>query len=474
MLKVEQNEALEELNAASEAFTRSVHQREGSLDWLPIGVCVCDRVGRLTRFNRRAAALWGFAPKAGDEIFKIEADLRAADQKGVLLTAEDCPMGRALRTGEPVNDAEITMQRPDGSKVILLANVDPLFDESGRLVGAVKCFQDITEKKENEQRVRQGARTIRSLIDALPGAIYTTDPEGRITFFNRSAVKLWGREPSASADRWCGSHQLFNAEGEPLAHENSPMAIAHRTGEPIRDVECILERPNGERVRFMSYPTPIHDQSGLLVGAVNMLVDTSEVHRLNARQKILIDELNHRVKNTLATVQALALQTFPRNERPEAVDAFLARLLALSKAHDHLTRDHWESAELAALLNDVLRHLEGVGERIQLYGPPLRIAPRVALTLAMTFNELATNAMKYGALSNADGAVTAAWRTEGEHLLLHWRESGGPPVAPVERRGFGTRMIQRGIESELGGKAELRFAPEGLECDLALPLAALV
>ncbi len=473
MLQDQEKEALEGLTAASEAFARSVYQKEGSLDWLPIGVAVCDRHGRLTRFNRRAVALWGFAPAAGEDIYKIEAGLKAADQKGVLLTAEDCPMGRALRSGEPVMDAEITMQRPDGAKIVLLANVDPLFDEDGRLVGAVKCFQDITEKKENEQRVRQGARTIRRLIDALPGAIYTTDPEGHVTFYNLSAVKLWGREPKANQDRWCGSYKLFTAEGEPLAHEDSPMAIAQRTGEPVRDVECILERPDGERVRFMSYPTPIHDQSGLLVGAVNMLVDTSEVHRLNTRQKILIDELNHRVKNTLATVQALALQSFPRAERPGAVDAFLARLMALSKAHDHLTRDHWESAELAALLNDVLRHLEGVGDRIQLYGPPLRIAPRAALTLAMTFNELATNAMKYGALSNGEGEVTVAWRADGDQLILHWRESGGPPIEPVERRGFGTRMVQRSIESEMDGKADLRFPRTGFECDLALPLASL-
>ena len=262
MLVGEENETMEGLAAASQAFAQSVGRHEGSLDWLPIGVCVCDRFGRVTRYNRTAATLWGCEPAIGDEIYTIERALQAADGRGVRLSAEDCPMGRALRTGESVRDSEIALARPDGVKIVVLASVNPLFDERGNLVGAVKCFQDITEKKEAEQRLRRGARAIRELIDALPAAIYTTDAEGRLTFFNRSAVELWGREPRLNEDLWSGAHKLIAADGEDLPHDQCPMARALKEGVPIRNVQIVVERPDGSRVPCLPFPTPFHDISG--------------------------------------------------------------------------------------------------------------------------------------------------------------------------------------------------------------------
>ena len=139
-----------------------------------------------------------------------------------------------------------------------------------------------------------------------------------------------------------------------------------------------------------------------------MLVDITERKEAEARQKVMLDELNHRVKNTLATVQAMAAQTFRAEDAPRSdVAAFTSRLMALAVTHDHLTRDHWEAADLRAIINDVFRPLHtGTDDRIHISGAPVRLAPRAALTLGLTMNELATNAMKYGSLSVPEGCST--------------------------------------------------------------------
>jgi PAS domain S-box-containing protein len=357
----------------------------------------------------------------------------------------------------------------------MLTNVEPLFDQNGEIIGAVKCFQDITPQKENERRIRQGARAMRTLVDALPAAIYTTDAEGRINFYNKSAAALWGREPALNEDMWCGAHRLLRIDGSELPHEECPMAVTLKTREPVRNVEAIVERPDGSRVPVIPFPTPLFNAEGELVAGINMLVDITERKKFDERQKVLIDELNHRVKNTLATVQAMAIQSFRRNDGDrEEVDAFLSRLLALSRTHDHLTRQHWEAADLRAVAEDVLRPLsDRPSGGVSIEGASMRIAPRAALTLGLVLNELATNAAKYGSLSAPEGKLDVSWRVVGDEFILEWRESGGPTVENVTRRGFGTRMIERGVEAELDGNAHLRFEPTGFQCDIRVPRASL-
>jgi two-component sensor histidine kinase len=225
----------------------------------------------------------------------------------------------------------------------------------------------------------------------------------------------------------------------------------------------------------MPYPTPLFGAGGELVAGINMLVDITERKKFDERQKVLIDELNHRVKNTLATVQAMAVQSFRRSDgEREDVDAFLTRLHALSRTHDHLTREHWETADLRAVVSDVLRPLsDRPSGGVSIDGASMRIPPRAALTLGLVLNELATNAAKYGSLSAPEGKLGVSWRADGDEFILEWRESGGPEVLPVTRRGFGTRMIERGVDSELDGHAHLRFEPAGFQCDIRVPMASL-
>ena len=185
------------------------------------------------------------------------------------------------------------------------------------------------------------------------------------------------------------------------------------------------------------------------------------------RQRLLMDELNHRVKNTLATVQAIAQQTLRGSATPQQfAEAFESRLLALSKTHNALTDSRWEGAGLQQILKQELSPYGA--ERVTLSGNDVQLSARVALALGMVFHELATNAAKYGALSAA-GRLRVSWFMEADTLSLEWRETGGPAPSPPTRRGFGSRLIERSITGELQGSVMIDYNPEGLVCGFTVP-----
>src|SRR5579883_315703 len=319
---------------------------------------------------------------------------------------------------------------------------------------------------ESEHRFRQ-------LLQALPAAVYTTDAEGRITFYNEAAAEFAGRRPKLR-ELWCVTWRLFNPDGSRLPHDECPMAIALKENRAVRGAEAIAERPDGSRRWFAPYPTPLHDSSGKLTGAINMLVDITERKEAERQQKLLIDELNHRVKNTLATVQSLVAQTARSTvDAREFHKAVEGRILALSRAHNLLSQHRWADAELTQLLHSGLEPYLAKGN-VVLSGEHIRISPQVALMVSMAIHELATNAAKYGALSSAAGRINVSWaaRANGAspRLWLRWLEENGPPVAEPTHQGFGMRLIKRGIQAELGGQTRVEFAPAGLRCEIEIPL----
>jgi two-component sensor histidine kinase len=197
--------------------------------------------------------------------------------------------------------------------------------------------------------------------------------------------------------------------------------------------------------------------------------------RSDARQRLMINELNHRVKNTLATVQSVAAHSFKLGEPETARAAFEARLFALSKTHDVLTRENWEGANLRDIVTEAMApYRRDNAERFTLVGEPVQLPPRIALPLAMALHELSTNAAKYGAFSTASGEVLIEWKLidagNGPHLSLNWTETNGPLTQKPTHKGFGSRLIERGLTRELGGKVDLDYRPTGLVCALSLPL----
>ncbi len=223
--------------------------------------------------------------------------------------------------------------------------------------------------------------------------------------------------------------------------------------------------------RFLDFIyQPLRLPSGEVTGVFVEGSDVTDRVLAERQQKLLVDELNHRVKNSLATVQAIASQTLRATPDPEAFrQAFESRLIALSATHDLLTATSWRGADLRDVL--LVEFKPYAPNRYALDGESVDLAPSEALALGLVVHELATNAAKYGALSDGDGCVEVTWTVEDSRLRLTWRERGGPAVTPPARVGFGSRLIERSLTGSLAGSARLEFAPDGLICQIELPLS---
>ena len=329
------------------------------------------------------------------------------------------------------------------------------------------------------EQVRAGEARFRDLIETAPDAMVIADVDQRIVLVNAQAERLFGY---ARADM----------VGQPI---DMLMPTEFRGAHADRLAD-FLARPRVQRMgygrelfglRSDGVRFPIETNLSLLPGAEGGLIssairDITERREAEERQGLLNRELNHRVKNTLASVQAIVHQTLKSSSDSRAFsDAFTARLAALSQSHDVLTRNDWSGARVREIVAEQLSPYErsapdegGEPSRFELDGPEVKLGPNRAVTLGMTIGELATNAAKYGALSDG-GAVDVRWRRSDRDgapwLGLTWREHGGPPVAAPTHRGFGTRLIERSLAG-LNGSARLDFAPEGLICDLEFPLLA--
>ena len=195
------------------------------------------------------------------------------------------------------------------------------------------------------------------------------------------------------------------------------------------------------------------------------------IARAETLHELLIDEINHRVKNTLATVQSLASQTFRSGTDAASRNKFDARLASLGRAHDVLSAKKWEVADIGEVVAATLEPFASASpHRIAFDGPSVPMSSRAVVMLSLVLHELATNAAKYGALSGPVGRVTVSWTLEPHDTVnLNWRESGGPPVGKPDRVGFGSTLIEKGFTAQMGGSATLRYEPDGLTCALEFP-----
>jgi PAS domain S-box-containing protein len=331
------------------------------------------------------------------------------------------------------------------------------------------------------------------LIEILPAAVYVCNADAVIVAFNQHATQLWGRSPrpGQTDEKYCGSYKLFWPDGTYLPPEQTSMGWVLRNGKPWCNQEAIIERPDGSRVTVLINIAPIFDDSDKQIGAVSCFQDLSEQKQAEAerenvrahaaaRQTLLLRELSHRVKNSLAVVQSIAAQTHMFAPPEQFYNAFTARLEALGKAHDLLTQSEWEAIGLSdvACLGFAPYDGQGTRQRWTIEGPNIFLAPNEAMTLSLAFHELATNAAKFGALSNLAGRIDVRWslRDAGEerYLDIEWVERGGPIVEPPLSRGFGSRLLERAIVHELGGDTRLDFDPTGVECHIRLPLSSRV
>jgi PAS domain S-box-containing protein len=456
-----------ELHTAELAREASEARLAATYEAAIIGIAEADEHGRLLRVNDTLCEITGCSR---EELLSMSfADYTHPDDR-----AGDIELYRRQVSGEIANYSyRKRATRPDGSVRYLDVFSSSVRDSAGRFSYGVRVIQDVTEAKRMQDRIRESEQHMRDLLEALPAAVYTTDANGRITFYNKMAVEMSGRTPSLD-DEWCVTWKLYWPDGTPLPHDQCPMAIALKERRPVRGTEAVAERPDGTRVPFVPYPTPLYDSEGKLIGAINMLVDITERKRAENAQKLLIEELNHRVKNTLATVQSLASQTARHTgSLKEFKSTFEGRLLALARAHDLLTKRNWQDVPLQQLVQDITAPAAGDG-RIKIAGPTVALNARCAVSFTMVLNELLTNASKYGALSCPDGSLSLSWSLKNnggaDVLAYDWTEYGGPQVSPPRRRGFGTRLMERCVEGDLGGEFDLVFEPQGVRCRMLIPI----
>lgn len=458
-----------DLQHANEARREGEERLAATYEAAMVGIAEVNESGRYSRVNDALCAILG---RSRDQVLGMSLlEITHPEDRA----AEAEYYGRQVRGELASYTIEKRTVRSDGSIAHLHVSSSSVKDGSGRFSYGVRVIQDVTERKRMQDEIEANERRLRELLEALPAAIYTTDAEGRITFYNQAAVELSGREPVLGSDRWCITWRLYWPDGKPMSHEDCPMAVALRENRPVLGAEAIAERPDGTRVPFAPYPMPLRDSEGRLVGAINMLVDITDRKEADSRQKVLIDELNHRVKNSLATVQSLASQTAKHaTDLRDFSSKFEARVLSLARAHDLLTKRSWTSAPLEALLRGVVAPYGSGDDQVRIHGPALNLNPRAALSLTMVLNELVTNAAKYGALCTSAGHLSVQWDLSSRGtLIINWLEQGGPSVSVPTRRGFGTRLIQRCVERDLDGSLALDFLETGVHCRMTLPLDLL-
>jgi PAS domain S-box-containing protein len=462
--------------AASPLLSAILSTSESLLDVLPVATFVCDADGTILQHNRRAAEIWGREPEPGETHESFSATARYYEADGT--PAGTSLLATVLATSLPVRDAQRRVERADGSSIDVAINIEPLRNARGELVGAVHCMVDVSDRQrmtaaleESRLHAREQEQRLAATYEHAAIGIAEVTPDGRFVRVNEAICTITGR----SREELMGG-KLFRFTHPDDVDADRQAFQKQVAGElEFYSMEKRFRRPDGREIWIAVRSSPVRSADGSLLYFVRVVQDINEGKKAELRQKLLLDELNHRVKNTLATVQSLASQTSRSTMNPKDFsNAFEGRLIALSKAHDQLTLHHWENAELRELLTGSLAPYAAASpSRIVLRGEDLVLRPRAVLTLAMVVHELTTNAAKYGALSAPGGSVEVRWHPDEQGsrklLRLDWSESGGPEVKKPERRSFGSRLIEGSVKAELGGTAKLVYAPEGLRCEMLIP-----
>jgi PAS domain S-box-containing protein len=304
-----------------------------------------------------------------------------------------------------------------------------------------------------------------AIVESSDDAIVSKTLDGVVTSWNRSAERLFGY----TASEMIGCH--INILAAPGREAEMPRILEQISkGEKIDHFDTVRRRKDGSTIEISLTVSPIRDSSGTIVGASKIARDISERKQLESRQELLLRELNHRVKNTLAVIQAIARNTAqPEVAIAHFIDVFEGRLGAMAAAHDQLVAGNWQGAVLDDLVRGALgAHAGAPGMRLLL--PPVHLSSSLASNLALAVHELASNAAKYGALSTPLGNVNLQGSVVDGDLRLVWRERGGPEVRVPSRRGFGTTLLADVLTHQHGARVDLDWQREGLTCTLILPL----
>jgi PAS domain S-box-containing protein len=382
---------------------------------------------------------------------------------GKRMTHGECPMAIAIKERRPVRGMEAIAERPDGTRVPFIPYPTPLFDNDGELIGAVNLLVDITGRKRAEEHRYWRAAIIESSDDAIIGKTL----EGVITSWNRGAEELFGY----TAEQAIGQPITMLIPQDRLDEEPSILGRICK-GVRVDHYETMRRRKDGSLAHVSVTVSPVKDFSGKIIGASNISRDISDRIRLREQQEILLGEMKHRVKNLAAIVEALGRQSRPKNEPAVSafLDNFMSRVRALLSVGEIVLESSARRADIRRVVDLALAPFRtlSAARRIAVSGPAFNLSEQTASNLALALHELATNALKYGALKSSEGTISLTWSVEktddGERFALEWKELVPEGIENPGFNGFGSRVIRAAVSSEPCGETDLTHEADGLRC----------
>jgi PAS domain S-box-containing protein len=447
------------------------------LEALPVAVYITDAEGRITFYNRLPPTFGAIAQSSEPTSGADPGAFIGQTARRWLIT--NARWRRLSKKGGRSGTSKLFFERPDGARVPFRPYPTPLKDESGRVIGAINLLIDATDLKQAEIESARLAAIVVSSDDAIVGKTL----DGCVTSWNAGATRIFGYEPKEMIGQ-----SIIKIIPPELRQEEAEILAKLKRGEHIAHYETVRLAKDGRRLNISLSVSPVLDKTGRIIGASKIARDVTDKKRVEAIQRVLIEELNHRVKNTLAMTQAIASQSL-RHARSASdfVESFTGRVQALAKAHSLLTDRKLEGAELTELVREQVT-LGVADERVICSGPMVILGAQPAIHLALVLHELATNARKYGGLSVPQGRLSVKWEVHSSGsrtLLLDWTESGGPQVqrsadgrvrhhadranaANSRRRGYGSlwchwRNLQAEIASRRDRPSRGRGGTRGLE-----------
>ncbi|APH70979.1 PAS domain S-box protein [Aquibium oceanicum] len=448
----------------AEQKLRESEQRFRNLaDIMPQLVWTSDAEGHVEYWNSRIAQ-YTASHVAPDGRYRWE----------LLVHPEDYPItGKEWETASKLRQPyQIThrLKMRDSSYRWHLSRATPLRDAYGNVERWIGTATDVHDLWTAEDRLRESEERRRIATDAAGLGVFEWNVEKDVSMWaNERMFEIFGVPAEDGQPERNGFLDSF-------LHAEDREAFRNAVGEAVPEDDnfsfvCRIFRADDGEKRWLEVAGRMEfTAAGKPSRLVGVIADITERKRAEKHRKLLIHELNHRVKNSLAVVQSLAKQTFrPVDGEDPRTAIFDGRLSALARAHNLLTSENWEKADLVDLVRHSLGTLVAEG-RANWSGPSVKLMPKQAVTMAMALHELYTNALKYGALSTGDGKLDIRWSKNADHFSFAWQERDGPPVATPSRRGFGSTMIDRALRSELDAEVTMDFRPDGLVCTIEAPV----
>jgi PAS domain S-box-containing protein len=456
------------------------------LDALPIGVYFCDADGAIVRVNRAAQELWGRKPGPFESVKRFCGCFHVEDLNGNHIPADKTPMAQAVRYGTSFKNVEARVENPDGRQWIASVTIEPLLNEGGELIGAVNCFQDVTQQFENRQQLERQRKSFDLAMTASKMGTWRYTMADNICRYDANAQRLYALNAEEFSHDEEGVKQKFHADD--LDRMWSRVAKAcDPLGDGLYDVEYRVRQADGSWRWLSAWGYVEFEDAGgerKAVAITGASRDISDLISANEAQQLLIYELHHRVKNVFALASSVLTLSARSAETPKALARTVGeRLGALARAHTLTlptpSKDNpGQSAMLHALMGTIVSPFEGKTHdgkpRIAIAGSDIAITGQAVTSFALLLHEFATNAAKYGALSVPDGYIEIASRDAGETVEVTWLERRGPAIGgPIDEEGFGSLLTRMTVSGQLNGRIERDWRPDGLFIQMTVDRARL-